>query len=142
MSAEKKKQFSLSILVRIFLALLVIVSVVVFARSVMYYNELHKEAEDLKKTLAEMRETRAELAEILGSAEEVDRLLRNLEECEALIASGTHEGEVLKEYLLLKDEIMTQLKSSKNRKYIERVAKDELDLYFADEEIYYNDINR
>ena len=142
MSAEKKKQFSLSILVRIFLVLLVIISVVVFAGSVMKYNELHKEAEELQEKLTEMRETRAELAEILGSAEEVDRLLRSLEECEALINSGTHEGEVLKEYLLLKDEIMAQLKSSKNRKYIERVAKDELDLYFADEEIYYNDINQ
>ncbi len=142
MAPEKKKQFSLSVLVRIFLVLLVVIAIGVFARSVMYYNELHNEAEELRETLAEMRETRAELEEILGSAEEVNRLLQSLDECEAIINSGTHTGDVLKEYLLLKDTVVAQLKSSKNRKYIERVAKDELDLYFADEEIYYNDINQ
>ncbi|MBQ9785251.1 MAG: hypothetical protein IJW29_07100 [Clostridia bacterium] len=142
MEAEKKKQFSLSILVRIFLVLLAVIAIGVFAASVMRYNELKKEAEELQKTLSQMRETRDELEEILGSAEEVDRLLRSLEDCEAIINSGTHTGDVLKEYLLLKDEVMAQLKSSKNRKYIERVAKDELNLYFADEEIYYNDINQ
>ena len=142
MAAEKKKQFSLSILVRIFLVLLAVIAIGVFARSVMYYNELHNEAEELRAKLADMRERREELEEILGSAEEVNRLLQNLEECEAIINSGTQTGEALREYLLLKDEVLAQLKSSKNRKYIERVAKDELDLYFADEEIYYNDINQ
>ncbi len=142
MAAEKKKQFSLSILVRIFLVLLAVIAIGVFARSVMVYNELHKEAEELRATLADMREKRDELEEILGSAEEVNRLLQDLEACETIINSGTQAGDALREYLLLKDEVLAQLKSSKNRKYIERVAKDELNLYFADEEIYYNDINQ
>lgn len=142
MIKEKKKQFSLSIFVRIFLGILILIAIGVFARSVMYYNELHKEAEELRVTLTEMRETRDELEEILGSADEVNRLLSSLEECEAVLNSGTHAADLLEEYLLLKDEVLAQLKSSKNRKYIERVAKEELNLYFADEEIYYNDINK
>lgn len=142
MAAEKKKQFSLSILVRIFLALLVVVAICVFAGSVMRYNQLHNEAEELRERLVELKETRAELASLLGSAEEVHQLLSDLEACEAILNSESEEAETLKTYLLLKEEVMRQLKSSKNRKYIERVAKDELNLYFADEEIYYNDINK
>ena len=73
---NKKKQFSLSLIMRIFLGALVVVSIGVFANSVMYYNELNREAKMLTTAIEEMVEARAELVELLGSAEEVDALLR------------------------------------------------------------------
>lgn len=142
MENKKKKQFSLSLLMRIFLGLLVVVSIGVFARSVMQYNEMHREAEALKKSLVELQEARDELEEQMGSAEEVNRLLSNYEEYRKIIEEGSLEGEMLKEYTDRLADIRTRLSRSENRKYIERVAKDELNLYYADEEIFYNDINK
>ena len=141
MREDRKKQFSLSLLMRIFLGLLVVISIGVFANSVMYYNDLNQEAEQLQIALFELRETRAELEVLLGSAEEVNRLLKDYDTCQAVLNSGTQEGEVLSEYRTRLEEIRKLLNSSENRDYITRVARDELGLYFADEEIFYNDIN-
>ncbi len=141
MKEEKKQQFSLSLLMRIFLGLLVIVSIGVFANSVMYYNELNQEAEQLQIAFSNLEETRAELETLLGSAEAVNRLLKDYDTCQAVLNSGTQAGEILSEYQTRLEEIRNLLNSSENRDYITRVARDELGLYFADEEIFYNDIN-
>ena len=141
MKKENKQQFSLSLLMRIFLGLLVVVSIGVFANSVMYYNDLNREAEALQDALEDLRETRAELEVLLGSAEAVNRLLKDYETCQAILNSGTQAGDILSEYQARLEEIRELLNSSENRDYITRVARDELGLYFADEEIFYNDIN-
>ncbi len=126
---------------RIFLAALVLISIGIFANSVMYYNQLNQEAEELQEALAALQETRAELNDLLGSAEEVNRLLQDRDAYEEIINSGNEAGDFLLEYKARLEEVNQLLNSSKNRDYIVRVAREELGLYFADEEIFYNDMN-
>lgn len=141
MQSKTKKQFSLSFLMRIFLGLLVLISIGICARSIMQYNELNREAERLEAALAELGELRAELIEDLGSAEELKRILADYQAYNELIDAGTATSEALEEYQAQLDRIREILNSSKNKDYIVKIAKDELNLYFADEEIIYNDIN-
>ena len=141
MQNTEKKQFSLSLLVRIFLGLLVIISICVFARSIMQYNELNKEAEAMEKALLELGETRARLIEDLGSVDELNRILTDYQTYKELVESDSATGEILEEYQTQLDYVRELLNSSKNKDYIVRIAKDELNLYFADEEIIYNDID-
>ncbi len=129
-------------MMRIFLGALVLISIGIFANSVMYYNQLNKEAEELQAALAALHETRDELNELLGSAEEVNRLLDDRDAYEELINSGNEAGEFLLEYKDRLAEINRLLNSSKNRDYIVKIAREELGLYFADEEIFYNDMNK
>lgn len=138
---EAKKQFSLSLLMRIFLGLLIVISIGICARSIMQYNELNREAEALEEALGELREIRAELIEDLGSADELKRILADYQAYNELIDAGTATSDALIEYQAQLDHIRELLNSSKNRNYIVKIAKDELGLYFADEEIIYNDIN-
>ena len=140
-SNNTKKQFSLSLLMRIFLGLLIVISIGIFARSIMQYNELNREAEQLEAALDDLHEIRAELIEDLGSAEELKRILADYEAYNELIDAGTATSENLEEYQAQLDYIREILNSSKNKDYIVKIAKNELDLYFADEEIIYNDIN-
>jgi len=95
--SNNKKQFSLSLLVRILLATLVLVSIGVFANSIMRYNELLEEQQELEKKLSSYQEMKEELAELLDSEQDPE--------------------------------------------YIIKIAKEQLGLYFPDEEIYYNDRN-
>lgn len=141
MQSKTKKQFSLSFLMRIFLGLLVILSIGICARSIMRYNELNREAERLEAALKELGELRAELIEDLGSAEELKRILADYQAYNELIDAGTATSEALEEYQAQLDRIREILNSSKNKDYIVKIAKDELNVYFADEEIIYNDIN-
>ena len=141
MEQGKKKQFSLSLLVKLFLGILVVISIGVFANSIMYYNQLEREATALSDALGSLYRTRAELTEMLGSAEELNDLLADYTKCKELLESGRAEGELLDEYRAKMETIRELLNSSKNKEYIARIAKDELDLYFADEKIFYNDIN-
>ena len=141
MQNTEKKQFSLSLLVRIFLGLLVIISICVFARSIMQYNELNKEAEAMEEALLELGETRARLIEDLGSVDELNRILTDYQIYKELVESDSATGEILEEYQTQLDYVRELLNSSKNKDYIVRIAKDELNLYFADEEIIYNDID-
>ena len=141
MPEKTKKQFSLSLLMRIFLGLLVIISIGICARSIMQYNALNREAEELEAALADLNEIRAELIEDLGSAEELKRILADYQAYNELIDAGTATSEALEEYQIQLDRIKEILNSSKNKDYIVKIAKDELNLYFADEEIIYNDIN-
>ena len=141
MQNKAKKQFSLSLLMRIFLGLLVVISVGICARSIMQYNELNREAEQLEAALDELNETRAKLIEDLGSADNLKRILSDYQAYNELIDAGTATSETLEEYQTQLNRIRELLNSSKNKDYIVKIAKDELNLYFADEEIIYNDIN-
>ena len=141
MQKTSKTQFSLSLLVRIFLGLLVVISIGICARSIMQYNELNREAEELERALEELAQTREELIECLGSADEVKRILADYQAYKELIEADTATAETLEEYQAQLDYIRSLLNSSKNKDYITKIAKDELNLYFADEEIIYNDIN-
>ena len=97
MSEKNKKQFSLTLMVRIFLAVIVVVSLAVFVNSVMKYNELRTEQEELEQTKQELVEEKQELQELSES-------------------KGT-EG------------------------YIVKMARKFWNLFFPDEEVYYNDHN-
>ena len=141
MPQKAKKQFSLSLLMRIFLGLLVVISIGVFARSIMQYNELNREAEKLENALTELAETRVRLIEDLGSVDELNRILNDNQAYTDLMDADTTTSDALEEYQTQLDYIRELLNSSKNRDYIVRIAKDELNLYFADEEIIYNDID-
>ena len=59
MQQKAKKQFSLGLLMRIFLGLLVVISIGICARSIMQYNELNREAKALEHALDELGETYA-----------------------------------------------------------------------------------
>ena len=139
MPEERKKQFSLSLIVIVFLVATALISIGVFANSIMYYNQLNKEAEELEKTLSELYETRAELEDMLGSSEELNKLLSDYRRCQEVLDSGSAEGEILDEYKRRMAEVKELLNSSKNKDYIAKIAKEELNLYFADEKIFYND---
>lgn len=136
-----KKQFSLSLLIRIFLGLLVVISIGIFARSIMQYNALNREAEKLEQALNDLEEMRAELITDLGSAEELNRILDDYSAYKELTESQTATAAEIQEYQAQLDYILELLHSSKNKDYIVKTAKDRLNLYFADEEIFYNDIN-
>ena len=98
MSDKSKKQFSLTLLVRVLLGVLVVTSIGIFANSVMRYNALMDEQKKLQEELSNYQDMREELEEVLNSEEDHD--------------------------------------------YIVKIAKELLGLYFPDEEIYYNDINK
>ena len=76
---------------------------------------------------------------MMGSTEELNDLLSDYRKCQELINSGSVEGEKLDEYKTRLEEVRTLLNSSKNKDYISKIAKEELDLYFADEKIFFND---
>ena len=141
MQEKAKKQFSLSLLMRIFLGLLVVISIGICARSIMQYNQLNHEAEELERALNELGETREKLIEDLGSADRLKHVLADYQAYKELVESDTVLAEDLAEYQTQLDRIREILNSSKNKDYIVKIAKDELNLYFADEEIIYNDIN-
>lgn len=68
MSKETKKQFSLTLLVRILLAVLIVASIGVFANSVMKYNALLDQTEELEAELKDYRDERDELQDLLDAA--------------------------------------------------------------------------
>ena len=141
MQNQNKKQFSLSLLMRIFLGLLVVISIGICARSIMQYNELNREAQELEEALVELQEIRAELIQDLGSADELKHILNDYEAYNELMNSKTATSENMAEYEEQLKYIRELLHASKNREYIEKIAKKELNLYFADEEMFFNDIN-
>ncbi len=94
MAKIRKKQFSLSLMVRIFLAVLVVVSIVVFVSSTMRYNELLKQKEELEQTKNELTEEKEELKELT--------------------------------------------EADKDEAYVVRMARKFWNLFFPDEEIFFN----
>lgn len=141
MAKDKKKQFSLSILVKILIGLLVMVSIGVFANSLMRVNALKEEEKELEAILDGLIETREELNDLLGSGEAVELLLRDYEQYQLLLESDTAVGDALEELERKKEELKALIHSSKYKDHIVKIAKEKLGLYFADEEIIYNDKN-
>ena len=74
--SNNKKQFSLTLLVRILLATLVVVSIGVFANSVMRYNALLEEQKELEKELSSYYEMKEELQELLNSKEDPEFIIK------------------------------------------------------------------
>ena len=142
MEREKRKQFSLSLLIRILLGVIVVVSIGIFANSLMRYNELVEEEKKLELILNNLIETREELIELLGSGERVEELLSDYQQYQEILASDTVEGEALELLEEQLEELRELINSSENKEYIVRIAKDRLGLYFPDEEIFYNDKNK
>ena len=143
MPTTQKKQFSLSVLVSIFVGVLVVVSIGIFLWSVMYVNERNRETEELRAALTDLKETRDELEVMLGSAEAVNELLTMYAESKDVIEnSNVVDVDLLREYEEQLALIREMLNSNKYRRYIERIAREELALYYADEEIFFNDINK
>lgn len=73
---NKKKQFTLSLLMRILLGVLIVVSIGIFANSAMRYNELVKEQQKLEEELEEYREMKEELAELMNSDLDYETIVR------------------------------------------------------------------
>ena len=76
MPNQPKKQFSLTLLMRVLLGVLAVVSVVVFANSVMRYNQLLEEQRELERQLAEYEEMKEELEELLNSGQDYETIVR------------------------------------------------------------------
>ena len=76
MAQNRRRQFSLSLVMRVFLAVMVVTSIVVFANSVMRYNELQKEKESLEAELQNYREIREELEELKGAPIDREYIIR------------------------------------------------------------------
>ena len=107
----------------------------------MKYNALVEEQKELERVLEGLNENIEELEELLGSGEEVERLLHDYEAYQEMIRTGGEIGLTLEEIEAQKAELKQLIESSENKEYIVRIAKERLDLYFPDEEIYYNDQN-
>ena len=76
MSQEKKKQFTLTLLMRVLLGVLVVVSIGIFANSVMKYNTLLEEQRELESKLAEYEEMKAELQALLDAGYDYDYIVK------------------------------------------------------------------
>ena len=142
-TTKTKKQFSLSMLIRIFLAVIIIVSLVVFANSVMKYNKLVEEEKQLEAIVYDLRVLKEKLTVSAGSAERLSYILSDYEEYQRIINSGTEPelASQLVELELKKKELDELLNNSENKEYIVGIARKQLGLYFPDEEIYYSNIN-
>lgn len=141
METEKKKQFNLSVLVKILIGLLVVVAIGMFANSIMRVNALREEEEELESVLNALIETREELEDLLGSGEAVEALLKDYAQYQMLLESNSEAGDLLEQLEEQKQALQALIRSSQYKDYITKIAKEKLGLYFADEEIIYNDKN-
>ena len=76
MKQERKRQFSLTLLTRILLGVLVVVAIGIFANSLMRYNALMEERRDLELRLQQYDELREELQELLNSGEDYETIVK------------------------------------------------------------------
>ncbi|MBQ1963084.1 MAG: hypothetical protein II369_03090 [Clostridia bacterium] len=141
MAKGNRKQFSLSLLIRILLAVMVVVSIGIFANSLMRFNELQGEEKKLEEALHNLLETREELNELMGSAESVKALLSDYERYQKAMESDSDLKDALIDWEARKAALQELINESDNKEYIVRIAKEKLGLYFPDEEIIYNDGN-
>lgn len=141
MAKGNRKQFSLSLLIRILLAVMVVVSIGIFANSLMRFNELQREEKKLEEALHNLLETREELNELMGSAESVKALLSDYERYQKAMESDSDLKDALIDWEARKAALQELINESDNKEYIVRIAKERLGLYFPDEEIIYNDGN-
>ena len=101
-----------------------------------------EEQKALEELLGELNENIEELEELLGSGEEVQRLLSDYQAYQDMISSNNEIGLTLEEITEKREQLQRMIESSENKDYIVRIAKDRLGLYFPDEEIFYNDKNK
>ena len=141
MQENTKKQFSLSMLVRIFLAVIVVVSIIVFANSVMRYNQLREEEAELQALVDELTLMKEELTILVGSSEELSRILSDYAEYKRLLESGSALGIHLAELEIKKAELVEFFNKAENKEYIIQQVKS-LGLYFPDEEIFFTNSNQ
>ena len=124
------------------MALLVVVSIGVFANSVMRYNQLKDEEKQLKEMLESLNLEIERLNELLHSAEQVEELLKNYAEYQEMLRERDPELAASIEMIRAKKaEIDEMLASSENRAFIEQIAREQCELFYPDEEIIYNDRN-
>ena len=126
---------------RIFLAVIVVVSLIVFANSVMKYNKLREEEAKLEAIVTDLRVLKEELILTAGSAERLSEILSDYEEYKRLLNSDTELGVQLAELELKRAELDELLQNAENKDYIVKNAKEKLGLYFPDEEIFYSNTN-
>lgn len=121
---------------------MVIVSLVIFANSVMKYNKLVEEEKQLEAIVYDLRVLKEKLTVSAGSAERLSYILSDYEEYQRIINSGTEKelASQLVELELKKKELDELLNNSENKEYIIEIARQQLGLYFPDEEIYYSNI--
>ena len=74
--SEKRKPFSLSLLVRVFLAIIVVVSLVVFVNGVMKYNELLEDQRELENTRDQLIEEKEQLEELMNAEDRESYVVR------------------------------------------------------------------
>lgn len=141
MEKENKKQFSLSLLVRILLGVLVVVTIGAFAGNLMRFNELKREEEKLQAALNNLQDAREELNELMGDAKAVKELLADYERYQEAMASDSDLKDALIDWEARKAELQEMINDSSNKEYIVKIAKKYLHMYFPDEEIIYNDKN-
>lgn len=122
---------------RVFIAVIVIVSLVVFANSVMKYNKLTEEEEQLEKIVSELRVIREELIITAGSAERLSEILSNYDEYKRLMNEGTELSSQLARLEMMRIELQEMLNDPEVSDYIKRLAREKLGLYFPDEEIFF-----
>lgn len=141
MESEKKKQFSLSLAIRIFLVILVVLSVGVFATSIMKYNQLQNEKRELEKKLSQYEALMEELSRQSGSAEKLGQVLAEYKTYRSLREDMFTDSSVraqCEEILMRIDEL---LEDPETKAYLIKLAK-ENGLAFPDETIYYIDPGR
>ena len=121
---------------------MVIVSLVIFANSVMKYNKLVEEEKQLEAIVYDLRVLKEKLTVSAGSADRLSYILSDYEEYQRIINSGTEKelASQLVELELKKKELDELLNNSENKEYIIEIARQQLGLYFPDEEIYYSNI--
>ena len=141
MEQKKPKQFSLSILMRVFLAVIVVVSLVVFANSIMRYNKLLEEEKQLEAIVNDLKVIKEELVITAGSAEKLSRILSDYEEYKKMLNSDSELGAQLGELEMKRAELEQFFNQSENKEYIVRIAREKLGLYFPNEEIFYSSTN-
>ena len=108
---------------RVLLALLVVVSIGVFANSVMRYNQLKDEEHRLSAMLTDLNLEIERLNDLLDSAEQVEELLQNYSEYQEMLMETDPElAATIEEIHAKKAEIDAMLASSDNREYIEKIA--------------------
>ena len=141
MKTEKKVQFSLSMALRIFLAILVLLSIGVFATSVMKYNRLREEEHELQKKLTQYEELMADLEREAGSAEALKEVLAEYKTYKTLKEESLTDSSARVACEAILEKIDLLLEDEATRAYLINLAR-ENGLAFPDEIIYYTDSTR
>ena len=141
MESGKKKQLSLSLVIRISLAILAVISVGVFATSIMKYNQLRKEEKELEKKLAQYEELMADLEAKSGSAAKLGQVLAEYKTYKSLKHDMFEDSAARAECEAILERIDKLLEDPETRDYLIKLAR-ENGLAFPDETIYYVDTGR